>query len=89
LEVTLRLRHLLPLRTEIREAYEPSENLRSSQAVKLTAPNRSTQCTKGSLYSESSLEANNQPFYKRFQLVYLDVSSAGDQAQCPEHETNV
>jgi hypothetical protein len=27
----------------------------------------------------------SQPFYKRLQLDYFDLSSAEDQAQCPEH----
>jgi hypothetical protein len=36
---------------------------------------------KGGFYSESSQKADNQHFYKKLQLVYLDLSSAGNQAQ--------
>jgi hypothetical protein len=47
---------------------------------KLPAANSSSQYTKkGSFYRKNSPEAVDPPFYKRLQLVYLDLSRAGDE----------
>jgi hypothetical protein len=55
--------------------------------MKLPAVNIGSQYTqKGNLYSESSPEVENRPFYKRLLLVCLDLSSVSEQAQCPEHK---
>jgi hypothetical protein len=46
---------------------------------------RSSQYTKkGNFCSESSQEAD-KCFYKRLQLAFVNLSSAGDQAQCPKY----
>jgi hypothetical protein len=31
-------------------------------------------------------EANKWPFYKRLQLVFLNLNNTGDQTWCPEHK---
>jgi hypothetical protein len=40
---------------------------------------------KGSFDSESSQEVDNQHFYKRFHLIFLDLGRAGDQVWYLEH----
>jgi hypothetical protein len=59
----------------------PSGNLPSPQA----ANSSSQYAKKERFYSESSLEVDNWPLFKRIQLVYLDLSSSEDRIWCPEH----
>jgi hypothetical protein len=50
-----------------------------AQAIKLHTASSGFQYKKGSFASESSPDTYNQPFYKRFQLVLLNLNSARDQ----------
>jgi hypothetical protein len=66
LAVSLRLRPLLPCehKPEGQRTCGTSENLPDPQTVKLPASSSSSQYTKGSLYSDSSPEAENWHFYE-------------------------
>jgi hypothetical protein len=67
-------------------AWWGSGNQPRPQAIKIAEVNSCFQYTKkGSPYGERSPEVNNQPSYKRLQLVYLDLSNVGNQVQSPEH----
>jgi hypothetical protein len=66
-------------------AYRAIGNLPSPQAIELPMASSGSQYTKKeSIYSKPSPEVDNPPFYKRFQLVFLNLSSDGDQVQCPK-----
>jgi hypothetical protein len=67
------------------DAYRESGKLHGPQAVMLPVANNGSQHTKRSFYSESIPETDNQPFCKRLQLTFLNLSSVRDQASCSEH----
>jgi hypothetical protein len=65
---------------------EADRNLPGSQTVKLPGANSSYQYTKMQSFNrERSPEADNWPFHRWPQLVFLNLSNAEDQAQYPEH----
>jgi hypothetical protein len=60
--------------------YGTSGNLPGSQTIKIPEASSHSPYSKRSFYSESSIKAENQLFYRRLQLVFLTL-----RAQCPQH----
>jgi hypothetical protein len=63
-----------------------SGNLLATQNLWLPVANSINNYTKkGSFYRESITGADHRPFYKKFQLVFFDLKSAGYQAPSPKY----